>query len=776
MGNIVNSFTETVNDLIKQSNISLEFAVKTNQSLTTQEDSVNMSIEQEDPVTGAFSTVTYSLPSYNSLKNKVDAAMQTMETFVKGDGKVLLNDGTYREVKTIPVPISPPKITNVSAPVNFKPRNNWFFESLMFPQMIISFNLKGKIDDRSDRISVRRVIFDNSSDDETQWFKDNIVGQELSYYDTIVKLNNNGKKYWQDDEIQDLPLSTEPYTGYFLIIDKQTIDGNSWYYLDTLKYGIPSDGPVLKNKELAKGNFIRYNNSIYKIDQVEKTERRVKLITTVGTDHPTVGFEFEIYSVPFSTKIADIPIGYNECNIVFLKGVTDDYNLLAVDWSMGIPFYTNDLTLNGNASVSLVDYYNQYVSDFGKKLEGEAKEKFIPSWFGEIPDPPVLKPEALLVDRINEQLNSSYDVEEVKNTQTQIESTKTIVNSLRSTISRQKAELVNITDLAKRENLNSKISINVSDLAKRTVEYQSLVRSLSTMAYESDAVTAEPKYRVRGFFDIPEGKKRIPTSKTERPQEVIGFELAYRYLRMDNTGNALRTYDLPSILTGRIKKGVFSDWIILATPIKERIYDSSLGQYIWKQSNIADGDEVNINQVDIPIRKGEKVEIKVRSISEAGWPTNPKKSDWSDPIIKEFPANLSGSDQVTNILTDAIAEENSIKLDETLSASGVIVHLDDAIPNPVSGSGTYFKHQSRNLSFDLSSKDKTGTLVSTSTTDLQTQLNNLSENTFVTLTRPTDATNTSTPFVTGTLQKLFQAMVEKDPSIYEEFENQVDGV
>ena len=59
---------------------------------------------------------------------------------------------------------------------------------------------------------------------------------------------------------------------------------------------------------------------------------------------------------------------------------------------------------------------------------------------------------------------------------------------------------------------------------------------------------------------------------------------------------------------------------------------------------------------------------------------------------------------------------------------------------------------------------------------MQTQLNNLSENTFVTLTRPTGATNTSTPFVTGTLQKLFQAMVEKDPSIYEEFENQVDGV
>jgi hypothetical protein len=29
---------------------------------------------------------------------------------------------------------------------------------------------------------------------------------------------------------------------------------------------------------------------------------------------------------------------------------------------------------------------------------------------------------------------------------------------------------------------------------------------------------------------------------------------------------------------------------------------------------------VNINQIDIPIQKGERVEIKARSISEAGYP------------------------------------------------------------------------------------------------------------------------------------------------------------
>ena len=56
--------------------------------------------------------------------------------------------------------------------------------------------------------------------------------------------------------------------------------------------------------------------------------------------------------------------------------------------------------------------------------------------------------------------------------------------------------------------------------------------------------------------------------------------------------------------------------------------------------------------------------------------------------------------------------------------------------------------------------------------DLQTQIGNLAPNTFVTLTLPNGAVST-TPQVTGTLQKLMQAIVNIDPSIYDEFETLV---
>ena len=765
MGDKVNSFTETVNQLVEQTNIALAFSAGTSESLTTQEDTVNMTVEMFDPVTGDPSLVTYAIPSYNTMINKVNNAVLSVDTFVSGQGKVLLNDGTYREVLTIPVPVSPEQITDVSPPTQFKAKNNWFFEDMMFPQLTVSFNLKDKIDDRSDRVTVRRVIFDNSDDTETQWFLDNIVGVERSFFETITFLDENNKKYWQDDQIHDLPLYSEPYTGYFLIVDKRTISAKEWYYLDTLNYGIPSDTPVVKNLELAVGNFLRYNNTIYKVAQIEVTEKRVQLTAMTGFDHPSINFSFEIYSAPFSSKIAEIPVGYDECDIIFLKGVNDDYNILADEWSDGITFYTNSLILEDNV-LTLDQYYNDYVSDFGKQLEGQAKEKFIPAFFGVAPDPPTLQASAFQVKQINTQLNAALDTDEVKNTQTQIESTKTLIDSLKNTIAQQKAELVTVTDTAQRDDLNSKISTNTNNLSKRTIEYQSLVRSLSTLAYESDVVNATPKYRVRGFYDIPQAKSR---TALERPQQIIQFEISYRYLKLDNTGSDLQSYTNIDSSTGQIKRGVFSDWIQPVSPIKERVYDSSINQYVWVQPNIADGDVVNINQIDIPIRKGEKVEFKVRSISEAGWPNNPMKSIWSDSIIMNFPANLSGSDQTTNILLDSISEENNIKLEETLAASGMVTHIADSIPNPNAGDGTYFKHQAVNLAYDLSRKDETGIITETNTTDLQTQLSDLTPNTYVTLTLPPLA-GSVTPQLTGTLQLLFQAMVNMDPSIYDEFE------
>ena len=37
--------------------------------------------------------------------------------------------------------------------------------------------------------------------------------------------------------------------------------------------------------------------------------------------------------------------------------------------------------------------------------------------------------------------------------------------------------------------------------------------------------------------------------------------------------------------------------------------------------NVEDADSININQIEIPIKQGEGIEVRMKSISEAGWPS-----------------------------------------------------------------------------------------------------------------------------------------------------------
>jgi hypothetical protein len=704
------------------------------------------------------------MPSYQYTLEQLSRISNTVNTFVSGNGVVLLNDGTYRQVTTVPLSKSPNPIIDVQAPSKFNWRNNWFFENMLFPQMYVEFDLKGKIDDRSDRVVVRRVIFDNYDDAETQWFKDNLVGNYYSYQDTVNLLSQNGKRYWIDEEVQDLPLNPSKYTGSFTILDKKVISGSQWYFLNTLNYGLTTDSSVVKNIELKIGDQLRYNESLYKIESVEVTEKRVKLISLIGIGNPNLNNRFHIYSTPFAEKVVKIPIGYDECNSLFIKGVNDDFNVIADSWGDSISFYTNDLTLV-NSTTDLTTYYFNYVVDFGKQMEGQAKDKMISAFYGVVPDAPVISADQFAVRQINTQLNAALDTESIKNTQTQIESTKTIINSLKTTISQQKAELVELTDPAEREDLQTKIDNNISQLSKKTVEYQSLVKSLATLAYENNAVLGNPKYRLRGFFEIPQGK-RSTDNAAEDLQQVVQFDISYRYLRLDNTGNPLNTYSYNDPSTGQKVTGTFTDWQIIQTPIKSKTYDSTLGKYVWTTENVGDGETVNINQVDIPITKGEKVEMRIRSISEAGWPQNPLKSSWSDSVIVDFPANLEGSDQVGNILSDATQEQAQIQLDETLNATGVITHLQDGYPNPNAGSGTYFKHQARFLSYDWGKKDIDGDISEEKSLDIQTILDELASRIFVRINNPIGAGSKVV-----TIQEALQKLVDASVGIYNDLEN-----
>ena len=720
----INSFAKTTEDLTSNVEKSLESLVKLNESLTTKNDTVEIEINSNDPITGTDISTSYSIPSYNNILNRLNTVENTVNNFIEGKGLVAIGNSSYQQITTTPIAKAPSKIVDVVTPTTFSIKDNWFFEDMIYPSLVVSLDLSNKVNPTDKQVKIKRLIVDNPTSDDTQWFINTFQYLDYTYQEVIDILNENNKKYWEDEQVNNFPLLKNQYIGTFVITDKIPDNTNEWIVLDTLNYAINETNPIY-NLQLAVGDNVSFANTIYVITDINVDEKSIKVDPLIGIDEPQINGSFAFYNDPYAQKILNISVGSDECNIIFLKGVQNGFDLEGDEWSNSISFYTNTLILQ-NSNVTLAEYYNSNVSDFGKYLEGIAKEKMIPAYYGITPNVPNITNADFRVVQINTQINATLDIQTIKETQSQIELNKSTIQSLKDTIAQQKSQLVSATEEQQRENLQKLLTSNVNELSRITVEYNSLVKTLTTLAYENKAVKVTPKYRIRGYFQMPDPVYNVDNV----PQEIVQFEIAYRYLKLDETGTALNTFSYIDTSTGQTITGVYSDWNYVKSDIKTKKYNPTTDRYEWVVDNVSNVEHTNINQIDIPIQKGEKVEIKVRSISEAGWPINPLKSDWSQSRIIDFPSNLQTTDQVTNILNNAVEQETNIKIDETLSSSGIYAHLTDTVPNP-QNINSYFKHTAENLGVENivydSSNNKSIVL-----TDLQDYLDNILENIYVT--------------------------------------------
>ena len=705
----LNTLSENMSQLTKSVNETLSLINGYTEASSSNDSTVEVKLADGSTVT---------MPSYGNVAKRLGRVEDTMAAFVQGSGVVETDDGTFRKVQVTTVPKSPKRIESVANVTTFNADANWIFEDFMFPKCVISVDLKNQIDDNSDRVYVNRVILDYTNYDVEQYYRDNIMGTTISYASLIESLNTDGIPYTEDIEELSLPLTFEKYYGNFVIQSVKNEDGELWYYLDTINYKqVDINGNIISSSyRLSVGDYIRYNDSLFKIAKIDQASKKVTIEYSVGFESPAVGAEFSVYNEPFADKTVKIGIGIDEINIIYIKGVNENYNILSKDWSDPIMFISNELTY-GNTDTTLQKFYNENVMDFGKELIARAKEGRVSAYNGERPNTPELSLDYLKVVQINTQLNATLESETYTNLVSSIYTAKSSIEDLRKSISSDKEKLIKSTDADERTKIQNNINNNTTTLSTETTKYNSLVEELNTMLNENGAIGYSPKYHVRGFFPIPEPKYSDETTKTGK-QEIIGFDIMYRYVHTDETGTELSTFKYKNGDSKDETSAVFSDWCITTSQIREQIFDEDLDMYVWKDNNVSDGNEININQIDIPIRSGEKVQIKVRAISEAGYPSNPLKSEWSNIVTVGFPDNLTANDAVTATIDNAKNDLTSVVLQETMSAAGVYTHLDD--------SDDKYKHQADRICVsyrDKNAQDQTKIL----TVSLKDFLNMMTE-------------------------------------------------
>ena len=703
--NISENPSQILSKLVTLYNTLNEFLVKFSQSTTAYYSTTPVQWQDDEGL-----SQTINIPSLGYINSEVTQLKQQIESLISVNGdKISLSftDGTVRtfdmrKVSQLVESIESIKDSSFAVPAEFRVKNNWFFESYLNPLIYVSIDVKSQLTDNSiRRFSVRRVMLNTISTVEQKYFDDNFKGRGDIDYDTFINsLKNNGIDYFEDDNTVDMPVSINRYRGSFSVVnyaeETVTVNGGTVkrmrYTLDKMFY---SDIINLSNgtKHLAVNDvLLTANDTEYRVLSLDIDTNSVVLEKQYGNEPINIGANvLKIKPFPYRIPELQINVGYNERETIFVKPIVDGIDLTTDMWSKGFAIYTNELkiTMSDTSVIGLEDYYKNFVTDFGMILLNFAKEKQVPSAMGIVPSAPVVNVENFKVVLVNSHLKEDKSVIDLKNKIATKEKLENEMDELAKTINTLKAKLNDSTSTNDQERLKIKKQIDDA-VIKRTSSLNQLSTTIKeiTLSLKTNATfKTSSKYRVRGFCEIPPA-----ISTAYGTQEIIQFLVNYRYI--SKKGNASNVEQINYTDQNGIQQiGFFSNWQEILGKLRKKTYDETTGLYVWAQEDIKSPDVVNINQFDIPITTGEAVEIRIKAISEAGYPINPAESDWSASVIVSFPDDIEAQDEDSSLAESLQTEDILVKFQEELNARG----LDSHLLNVVTTGDRYYGHRAEDI-------------------------------------------------------------------------------
>lgn len=728
--NTNNSISNSLKKLLEINTNSLKTFERINEAITTDQKDVPLEILTTD------GTKTVYVPSFGYMKReleRLDTNLKSLSGLGKGNTRIKLPDGTYQNIITSTLKTPANDITSFTRPINFATKANYFFEDFLNPLLTTSINVSGQIPNNTERVLVKRILIDSSSAVSVEFFNANYKNKEDLNYSTVIKeISNNNLSYTLDEDTRDMPYRNAQFTGKFDVLKinnskrEDVVDGVTTkraiklYTLDKLTYTDATKD--LKDTEILKvGDELMVQsgtkNTRYRVTRVDGSTNQVELLTIEGYESIKIGAnQLGIYKNDAANLNIDLNVGFNERMLVFVKAIDPDSKILAENWSPGIGLYTNELTLvqADGSEIRLDDYYKTEVADFGRYISALKEDAIPPAAQGITPDAPTLDLNNFKVVQINSHLTANDAADKIKklsadkvNVEEKIKKLDETIVKKRSEISTKKYES-NIQKDKDKNELNSLITERTSE----TNLYNSIVNQIQSLASGTNATNVTPKYRVRGFWSVPSAKKVADTVD----QNIVQFVIQYRYL--STSGKAGEVTQLPFTEGTREKTAVFSNWNEIKTKARDRYRNSSTNKFEWQDSLVEDAQEVNFNQLDIAINEGELVEIRVKSVSEAGYPANPIYSDWSEAITIDFPIAEIDTTNVESLLLSNAAETAAVKISEELTSKGVFTHIDDSF----SANEKYYAHSATSIASGFLSAEQKPISVYDKIAELEAQI------------------------------------------------------
>ena len=691
-----NSISSLVAQFLRLQKNALEIINGLNEVATSTNETVQIQLLDE---LGFPSTA--SIPAYGYLRSQIqrlDSNIQALAGLGENFSSIRNPDGTYTPIFKAQPLRDPLPLRNLAVPSTFATRDNWFFENFLSPLLYVSIDVTGQIPDGADRIVVKRIIANTLNDEQKVYFDTNIKGKnDITQTQFINALTQGGIGYFVGEDTIPLPLREIKYVGYFSVLQifdsvVSTIDANNQtvqetrrnYRLNTLNYTDTSSN-ITNGKTLAVNDYlITADGSSYQVVSVNVDQTTVQLKRVSGYQPIQIGPDvLSFSSSDLGSRYVQVNVGYNERLGIFFKKIDDNYNIVSSNWSTGVTLFTNELRINTSSGIqTLEQFYLNSVSDIGQMFLSAAKEKKIPAYQGLLPNAPVLAPTNFKVVQINAQLTAGTSPQALNDkiaAKTALQSEITQIDGA-ITAAQNKLNAISV-DYVSPSTLSQVVSVvppvtssksiqaEIDALTNQRTQKQqlltSIVQEISTLKESIPALSEPPKYRVRGFWAIPDPV----VSPNTGAQQVIQFKVQYRYLSDSGSANPIQQVNFIDN-NGQTKVGAFSNWNEFKSEIRSKVYDPNTGTYIWAPEATADAEANNINQLDIPITKGEQVEIRIQSISEAGWPDNPLTSQYSESVVVSFPPDLSTQSQAANTASN-LMDFATIQIQNDLAAKGL---------------------------------------------------------------------------------------------------------
>lgn len=702
----------TLSDVLKRLVVDIDnmnsFLYSLENILESKSENVSVSQTKEDG--SAFSI---NVPSFGYLKGKIEDINNRFDTLLSTNADVIGIKSSNGEVRKFELKKTSQLLAdlenvqnaNLTLPTEFGVKNNWFFESFLNPLLYVNLDIANVLTDDIDSFIVKRIIVNAvNNDDVAAFFDTNYKGRNDVSLDSLkLDLDDNAISYFEDDNVVDVETAVNRFRGTFDVLrileeeTTQTLNNQTTsqvrrrYKLSTLTYTDALTG-IKNSKILAEGDIlITTNDSEYRVLSVNKTDTEVVLERIFGLDPITIGANIlRIRPVPYRFPQLQVNVGFNERQILFIRPISKAKNLTVDNFSNGVAVYTNELTipLSDDTTGTLATYYTDFVSDFGLIFLNMAKEKKVPSILGKTPNAPTLSTGNFSVVHIDQHIQDDENTVKVSNSAKEKASIEKEIQELNKQIDDIKA---NITTVSKTKQESKRLEKKLSEVQKsrdeKTVTLSTVVTNLTLQLSTTPQFINTKKYAVRGFWQIPEA-----ISSEYGTQTVVQFKYRYRYLNPN--GNQAKANQLDFIETNGTKRSAtFSPWTEEYTKPRIKSLNPTTGLYEWDDENVSDADSVNSNQLSISIRKGEIVEIQIKSLSEAGWPENPVESEWSTTIQVPFPENITSQEESIITSQRAFTDKTKLDFERSLIARGLDTHL----ANQFTTGDKFFAHKAEDI-------------------------------------------------------------------------------